>query len=158
MMRRWIALIGAALVAAATSVGIALAGGHQTASSTPAKAGAPALASARHHDIAPNHAASQVTARRAETTPDKADREANEDNPADHHTGTATKAETDNVQHGDQNAPDNTAENGGENESGTDTETGQPGEPPAGQGHQDLGSNGQEDPNAQHECTGDCIE
>jgi hypothetical protein len=45
-----------------------------------------------------------------------------------------------------------------ESESGADPETGQPGEPAAGQGHQDLLPNGQEDPNAQHECTGDCVE
>jgi hypothetical protein len=49
-------------------------------------------------------------------------------------------------------------DSGPENESGADPETGQPGEPAAGAGHQDLLPNGQEDPNAQHECTGDCVE
>jgi hypothetical protein len=55
-------------------------------------------------------------------------------------------------------APGTDDESGTETESGADPETGQPGEPAAGQGHQDLLPNGQEDPNAQHECTGDCVE
>jgi hypothetical protein len=43
-------------------------------------------------------------------------------------------------------------ETNGEQESQGDSETGQPGEPPAGQGHADSS------PNAQHECTGNCVE
>jgi len=67
----------------------------------------------------------------------------------------AAAGETDNVQSGDQTAPDQAADQSSESasESSSDNEAGQAGEPAQGQGHED--SAGQD---ASHECTGNCQE
>jgi hypothetical protein len=63
----------------------------------------------------------------------------------------AATSDADNVQSGDQTSPDNPpAATTGEGESNTESEQGQPGEP--ANGHQDTGSN------ANNECTGDCVQ
>jgi hypothetical protein len=77
--------------------------------------------------------------------------------PAGEDTADGTTADTDNVQQGDQSAPDTKAEQAGEKEGGaeselgTEPEQGQPGEPAVG--HEDPA--GQD---VNHECTGDCVE
>jgi hypothetical protein len=77
--------------------------------------------------------------------------------PVGEDTADGTTADTDNVQQGDQSAPDTTAEQAGEKASGaeselrTEPEQGQPGEPAVG--HEDPA--GQD---VDHECAGDCVE
>lgn len=63
--------------------------------------------------------------------------------------------DTDNVQSGDQSAPDQPDQQSSEadSESSGDNESGQAGEPAQGQGHEDPA--GQD---ANHECTGTCQE
>jgi hypothetical protein len=62
-----------------------------------------------------------------------------------------TSTDGDSVQSGDQTTPDTPAETTAENESGVESEQGQPGEP--ANGHQDTP--GQD---VNHECTGNCVE
>jgi hypothetical protein len=68
-----------------------------------------------------------------------------------------TPGDPDNVQQGDQAGAEDNPGATGETETngespGDIAEAGQPGEPPAGQGHADTGAD------VNHECTGDCVE